>query len=334
MTLAIDPWIRSVRSTRHLCVLAVGLALVLGRSANAQEPLSQRPNATASGPVEPLPPLPGDLAEPELPAAPSSDNAESALTEIAKDAGESETAQFLDTDANSFTFAIRTAEKNHWIFESGYTNLKIGKETTKLSFPESLVRYGLTDRFELRLGYNYETTPTYRDAIEGDIAGNFGINAQQQIYYGFKYQVSPQQQERPWQPATAFLFQLHTPIASEQTHTQVRLGYALGWTLPNGWNIDTGFRYGTDRELGYNYTLWAPSTVLKVPFGRRKRWYTQFEYFGIVSEFRPRNFSKQFVDTGLHFFLTPHWEIGATVSFGINEQTRGTLINAGTGIQF
>ena len=220
------------------------------------------------------------------------------------------------------------------IFESAYTNIRIGRETTKQSFPESLFRYGLTDRLELRLGYNYETTPTFRDAIEGDIAGNFGINAQQQIYYGFKYQVSRQLKEKQWRPNSAFLFQFHTPIASEESHTQIRLGYALGWTLPNGWFVDTGFRYGTDRERGDNYTLWAPSSVLKIPFGRRKRWYTQFEYFGIVSEFRPRNFSKQFVDTGLHYFITPNWEIGATVSFGVNEQTRGTMINAGTGIQF
>ena len=334
MTQAIAPSIRSVRSITSLGVLALGLALVFPRSANGQEPFSERPRAPASQPVDSLPPLPGDLAEPELPAPLSSALAESALAAIAEETDRAETAQFLDTDANSFTFAVRTADKNRMIFESAYTNIRIGKATTKQSFPESLFRYGLTDRLELRLGYNYETTPSLRDAVEGDIAGNFGINAQQQIYYGFKYQVSRQQKEKQWQPTSAFLFQFHTPIASEQSHTQIRLGYALGWTLPNGWNVDTGFRYGTDRELGYDYTLWAPSAVVKIPFGRRKRWYTQFEYFGIVSEFRPRNFSKQFVDTGLHYFITPNWEFGATVSFGINEQTQGTMITAGTGIQF
>lgn len=334
MTQAIDPGILPVRSITCLRVLALGLAIVCGRSANGQEPPSERPPATASAPVEPLPPLPGALAEPDLPTLPSPDGVESALAEIARETEDAEPPEFLETDANSFTFAVRTADKNRIIFESGYTNIRIGKSTTKQSFPESLVRYGLTDRLELRFGYNYETTPTYRDAVEGDIVGNFGINAQQQIYYGFKYQVSRQEKEKQWQPTSAFLFQFHTPIASEQTHTQIRLGYALGWRLPNGWFVDTGFRYGTDRELGYNYTLWAPSSVVKIPFGRRKRWYTQFEYFGIVSEYRPRNFSKQFVDTGLHYFITPNWEIGATVSFGINEQTRGTMINAGTGIQF
>jgi hypothetical protein len=334
MTQAIDPWILSVRSITDVSLIVIGLAFALGGPAGGQEPVGESLRPTLSAPVEPLPPLPGALTEPELPILPSSNVFASALADIAKEIDPADATEFLDTDANSFTFAVRTADKNRVIFESAYTNIKIGKGTTKQSFPESLFRYGLTDRLELRLGYNYETSPSNRDAIEGDIAGNFGINAQQQIYYGFKYQVSRQEKEKQWQPTSAFLFQLHTPIASEQTHTQIRLGYALGWTLPNGWILDTGFRYGTDRELGYNYTLWAPSTVVKIPFGKRKRWYTQFEYFGIVSEYRPRNFSKQFVDTGLHYFITPNWEIGTTVSFGINEQTRGTMINVGTGIQF
>jgi hypothetical protein len=334
VTQAIIPSMLSVRSMTRLRVLALGVALAFGGSANGQEPVTPRPPATTSTPAEALPPLPADLAEPEPLTLPSAADAESSLPEIGNEANREETPEFVETDGSSFTFAVRTAEKYRWIFESGFTNIKIGKETAKQSFPESLFRYGLTDRLELRFGYNYETSPSNRDAIEGDIAGNFGINAQQQIYYGFKYQVSRQLEENPWKPNSAFLFQLHTPIASEQTRTQIRLGYALGWTLPNGWAVDTGFRYGTDRELGYNYTLWAPSTALKIPLGRRKRWYTQVEYFGIMSEFRPKNFSKQFVDTGLHYFITPNWEIGASVSFGINEQTQGTMVNAGMGIQF
>ena len=269
LTQAIDPWIRSVRSITRLGVLALGLPRFprIGEWSGA----TQRTPACARVTARRVsPPLPGDLAEPELPTSPLSAVAERELAAIAEETDVAETAQFLDTDANSFTFAVRTADKNRMIFESAYTNIRIGKATTKQSFPESLFRYGLTDRLELRLGYNYETTPSFRDAVEGDIAGNFGINAQQQIYYGFKYQVSRQQKEKQWQPTSAFLFQFHTPIASEQSHTQIRLGYALGWTLPNGWNVDTGFRYGTDRELGYDYTLWAPSAVVKIPFGRAK----------------------------------------------------------------
>ena len=81
------------------------------------------------------------------------------LAEIATETGPAETAEFLETDANSFTFAVRTADRNRVIFESAYTNIKIGKESTKHSFPESLFRYGLTDRLEFHFGYDYELRP-------------------------------------------------------------------------------------------------------------------------------------------------------------------------------
>ena len=334
MTQAIDPWILSVRSITRLRVLALGLALVFGRSANGQEPPANgrgRPRQSRSSLCRRCP---ATLPSRSFRLCLRLTSRNQWLADIAKETDRARTPEFLETDGSSFTFAVRTAEKNRMIFESG---LRISRSARRR--PSKAFRSRCSD-MDLPIGSSCDLvtimrrSPTIRDAIEGDIAGNFGINAQQQIYYGFKYQVSRQQKEKQWQPTSAFLFQFHTPIASEQTHTQIRLGYAFGWTLPNGWIVDAGFRYGTDRELGYNYTLWAPSSAVKIPLGRRKRWYTQLEYFGIVSEFRPKNFSKQFVDTGLHYFITPNWEIGATVSFGINEQTRGTMVNAGTGIQF
>ena len=63
-----------------------------------------------------------------------------------------ENEEFIETDRNSFTFSRRTAPTNRFIFESAYTNISIGRECTKHSFPESVLRYGLNDRIELRLG--------------------------------------------------------------------------------------------------------------------------------------------------------------------------------------
>lgn len=46
------------------------------------------------------------------------------------------------------------------------------------------------------------------------------------------------------------------------------------------------------------------------------------------------DFSKQFIDTGLHYFITPSFEVGTVVAFGINEQSRGVLVNVGFGVRF
>ena len=53
-----------------------------------------------------------------------------------------------------------------------------------------------------------------------------------------------------------------------------------------------------------------------------------------MSQAKERDFSKQFIDTGLHYFITPNFEVGSVVAFGINDQTRGILVNVGFGIRF
>jgi hypothetical protein len=248
---------------------------------------------------------------------------------------EEEREEFIETDRNSFTFAPMTPGSDRLIVESAYSFIKIGKEGAKHSFPETVFRYGIGDRLELRLGYNYEIGKKSEFA-EGDIVGNFGINAEQQILYGFKYALT-RQKPRPrfrYMPNSAFLAQAHTPVGSVEKETQMRLGYVWGWILPNGWTFDQGVRFGTDREGSDGYTLWAPSTLLRIPFGREKRWFTHVEYFGIMSQAREHDFSKQFIDTGLHYFITPNFEVGTVVAFGINEQTRGVFVNVGCGVRF
>ena len=104
--------------------------------------------------------------------------------------------------------------------------------------------------------------------------------------------------------------------------------------LPNDWTLDQAVRFGTDREGNDNYTLWAPSTVLRIPLGRDKHRFTHLEYFGNMSQGKEHDFSKQFIDTGLHYFITPNFKVGTVVAFGISDQTRGVLVNVGFGIRF
>lgn len=62
----------------------------------------------------------------------------------------------LETDRDAFTFAPTTAGGGTSILETSYSFLdnRIGPETH--SVPEVLVRRGLGDRVEARLGFNYE----------------------------------------------------------------------------------------------------------------------------------------------------------------------------------
>ena len=162
------------------------------------------------------------------------------------------------------------------MFESAYSYINIGSEGAKHSFPESVLRIGLTERFEARIGYNFETGPE-TEAAEGDVVGGFGANAEQQMLYGFKYQITRRNREYRLLPDSAFLIQGHTPIGSLEGQTQIRLGYSWGWELPKGLQFDQAIRFGTDREFDDRYNLWAPSAVLRIPLVESRRWFTQIE---------------------------------------------------------
>ncbi|MBI1323478.1 hypothetical protein GC170_09875 [bacterium] len=239
----------------------------------------------------------------------------------------------IETDRNAFTISPRTVGRNVRVLESTYTYIGVGKSGSKYSFPEVMLRVGLTDRLEARLGYNFETG-TATQASEGDIVNGFGIDAEQQAFYGFKYQITELNEKWRLLPESVILVQGHTPMGSIAGQTQIRCGGAWGWELPRGMQLSQSFRFGTDREENDNYTLWSPSTALKIPLTPTRRWFTQLEYYSVMSASKEVDFSMQFIDTGLHYLPNPNFEIGAMIGFGLNDQTRGVILNVGFGYRF
>src|SRR5215468_4347719 len=62
----------------------------------------------------------------------------------------------IETDRDSFTPATTTVGRGRLVIESAYSFLDNRGVKETHSFPELLSRYGLTERLELRLGWNYE----------------------------------------------------------------------------------------------------------------------------------------------------------------------------------
>jgi hypothetical protein len=276
--------------------------------------------ASGIGHAQTLPPLP-PAAEGSTGAATDEGDATSQLAEV---------RDFIETDRNSFTFARMTSGAHRLIVESSYSFINLSGEKVKNSFPELLLRYGLGDRFEFRLGWNYETG-SERIPTAGNIAGFFGADAEQQIYYGFKAVATRQS---GWIPGSAFLAQGHTPTGGPQSITQLRTGYVLGWTLPNRWNFDAAIRYGTDNDQGRGYSLWAPSAVLKIPLVPSERLFTHVEYFGVFTSGKEVDTQSNFVDVGLHYLITPNVEFGGIVAFGPHSGGLNIVTNVGIGIRF
>jgi hypothetical protein len=263
--------------------------------------------------------------------APTESRSEQASTgENHTETDENENEDVIETDRNSFTFARVAPGEGRLIVESSFSYISLTGVKTKYSFPELLMRYGIGDRFELRLGWNFETGRE-RVPSGGDIGGFFAANAEQQIYYGFKTVVSKQS---GWVPGSALLLQGHTPTGGPQSVSQLRTGYVVGWRLPNRWDVDAGFRFGTDKDEEGSYRLWAPSAVLKIPLTQNERWFTHVEYFGVITQGKANDTNMQFVDFGLHHLFTPNIEAGVIVAFGLHADGLNLVTNAGIGVRF
>ena len=240
----------------------------------------------------------------------------------------------LETDRDSFTPATRIAGVGRLILEAAYSFVDNRGIKETHSFPESLFRYGLTERFELRLGWNYEVGGSSSE-ISGIDSGSdetfaaSSLERDSRLSYGFKFQASKQ---RNWVPESAFILQAFTPTSGAATDTQFAGTYVFGWKLSPQWKLDSAIRYATASAEQDRFDTWAPSTVLKYHISERANLHA--EYFGIFSSNKSEDFTRHYVSPGAHYLLTPNIEVGVRVGFGLNDQSARFFSNVGFGVRF
>ncbi len=236
----------------------------------------------------------------------------------------------VETDRDSFTYATTSAGAGTTILEASYSFIdnRLGPEAH--SYPELLVRRGISRRVELRLGFNHEAGGP--GTVSGTELGGEDVEteAESRILYGMKVETS---QQRGWVPQSALVLQGFTPTSGPSTASTLMVGEAFGWTLPNGWVWDTAIRWGTGYlEAADSFDQWAPSTVLKIPVG--ERWNVHAEYFGIFSAGKEEPIDGQFFSPGAHVLLTRDLELGIRVGWGLSDRSAAFFANTGLGWRF
>ena len=173
----------------------------------------------------------------------------------------------LETDRDSFTFAPTTAGPGLSILEASYSFIENQTAPQAHSFPELLLRRGIGEKLEVRLGFNYEAGGP--GLVSGREFGGEDIETEDEsrILYGVKAETSEQ---RGWLPRSAVVIQGFTPVSGPSNKSTLMLGEAFGWRLPNGWEWTSAIRYGTGFEAEDAFNQWAPSSVLKIPVGERR----------------------------------------------------------------
>ena len=246
---------------------------------------------------------------------------------------EAEETNEWETDRDSFTPSTKTAGRRRLILESAYSFVdhRAVKETH--SFPEFLARYGLGDRFELRLGWNYEVggegSSVSSSTSDDETSPTGSLIRDSKINYGFKVGVTEQCRLIP---ESALIVAGFTPTSGDKSTTEFIGTYVFGWELPNRWKLDSALRFAADSEEGETFQDWAPSIVLKAPIG--EKWDAHVEYFGLFSSGKEQDRVAHYISPGLHYLLGENLEVGIRLGWGLNDQASRFFSNVGVGVRF
>jgi len=241
--------------------------------------------------------------------------------------------EHIETDRDSFTPATTTTAAGRLILESAYSFVDNRDVPETHSFPELIGRYGVAEWLELRLGSNYEVGGE-SNSISGGGSGaddfdSAEIETDAHISYGFKAALTDQ---NGWLPQSVVIVQGATPTSGRETATHAIATYAWGWELADGWLWDSAIRYGDASTEEDNFNRWAPSTVIKATFA--DQWTAHIEYFGIFTDGRGNELTESYVSPGVHYLVTPDFEVGVRVGWGTSDDAANFFSNAGVGLQF
>ena len=189
------------------------------------------------------------------------------------------------------------------------------------TFNTALVRYGLLDNLELRLGWDFvESKTKINGSVIDDVSSGFNP-----LLFGFKTSIA---NENGCFPEIGFLGHLYLPFTASKDYkpetTGVDFRFAFAHTLSDNSNLsyNLGAAWGDDSsEVAYVYSI-AYGKGITEKLG------VYAELYGDMPENSKAN---HFWDAGFTYLISNNVQIDATVGSSI---TKGQDILISTGISF
>lgn len=255
--------------------------------------------------------------------------------------------KIINTDRPDFTDVLPTVGKYVWQSESGASfRHRVGPDyaLNRSSVPETTIRLGLTDRFELRIKWDsFLFSQRSGSAAEGTPTGKSAYGSD--FLLGFKWMAVPQ---AGWLPGHTIVGTLTTRMGSggpAQTLIQPGLNWVYGWQI-NKWLVlrgSTGVEFVVvepqrrlDKPAPSAFDPSSPRTTFDLHqsvvtyMQVVKRLGMYLEWFSFY-DFGAERLQQHNGGVGLYIYLTPNIQLdlrgGSTIAGNVRETFTGAGIS-------
>ena len=259
----------------------------------------------------------------------------------------------INTDRPDFTDATFTVGRGVTIIENGYTIRSINdhdanSKITKRSLPETLIRYGLNDEFEVRMKWNGYVMSDVKDHNTGLDTQVFGGD---DLILAFKYEAKQQEE---WSPMITLLSGATIPVGTNGVSSNAVQPYGnvvLGWgvrrwlylkastgidwqktsvsTLVGGGSVPTGPAVIVLRD---NINLYHDSVSLLFQMSQRVGGFA--EYFSFAQTSGEDNRPAHYLDTGLFIYATNNVQFDVRIGKRLSERLDEVFTGAGLSLRY
>lgn len=228
----------------------------------------------------------------------------------------------LVTDRPDQTESAATVPKHFLQIETGFILENDENEISRnksFAYNTTLLRYGLWDNFELRLGAAYlgDNVTKKNSDFSQNIAGF------SPLHVGFKVKVA---EEKGLRPDIAFLGGLELPFTAgsdyKPSYTAATMRFAFSHTLTDRFSLGYNLGAEWDGETavpGYFYSV-------ALGIGLIENLGMFVESFGAIQE---AGTAQHQIDAGFTYLLTPNFQVDISGGIGLNDAAPDNFISFG-----
>lgn len=235
------------------------------------------------------------------------------------------TPETLVTDRPDQTESPSVVPKGYLQIETGGLYEDAGEKVLKqktTTFNTTLLRYGLLNNLEIRVGWDFSEVKTENNGVKLDNVAT-GLSP---LLVGAKLAVT---EEKGILPEIGFLAHLYLPFIAgndfkpQTTGADFRFSFAHTLTNKSGLSYNLGASWGDDSsEVSYIYTLSYGYSIIK-------KLSVYAELYGNLPE---NNTANHFWDAGITYLLSNSVQLDATVGTGISKG-QNLLLSAGLSVR-